>query len=44
MKNNDLLSFSTMKPKKQTVDYLLRFSKSLAVLETPKKRFLVSKN
>jgi len=44
MKKNNILSVKVLKPKKQTIDFLLKFSQSLAVIETAGKNFLVSKN
>lgn len=44
MKKNNILSVKVLKPKKQTIDFLLKFSQSLAVVETAGKNFLVSKN
>lgn len=44
MKKKDSLTVKILKPKKQTVDFILRFSQSLAALKMPKTTFLVSKN
>lgn len=44
MKKNDTLNEKLLKPKKQTVDFLLRFSKSIAVLKTPYKSEVIAKN
>lgn len=44
MKKNDTLHANTLKPKKQTVAFLLNFSKSIAVIRTRFKTQVVSKN
>lgn len=44
MKKNDLLKLSVLKPKRDTILLLLQFSKSLAVIKTKSKSYLVSKN
>lgn len=42
MKKNDSLKVKTLKPKKQTIDFLLNFSKSLEIVKS--KNYPVSKN
>ncbi|MGC4128809.1 MAG: hypothetical protein QM564_04455 [Bergeyella sp.] len=44
MKNNNTLSVKILKPKKQTVDFLLKFSKSIAVIGNEQKKYVISKN
>ena len=44
MKKNDTLNEKLLKPKKQTIDFLLSYSKNLAVLKTKSKNLTVSKN
>lgn len=44
MKKNDSLKVKTLKPKKQTVDFLLNFSKNLEVIKIKSKNFPISKN
>lgn len=44
MKKNDSLKVKTLKPKKQTVDFLLSFSKNLEVVKTRNKNYPISKN
>lgn len=44
MKNVYTLNENLLKPKKQTVDFLLFFSKSITVLKGKSKMHLVSKN
>ncbi|SHH82203.1 hypothetical protein SAMN05421866_3890 [Chryseobacterium oranimense] len=44
MKKNDSLKVKTLKPKKQTIDFLLNYSKSLELVKTKSKNFHVSKN
>lgn len=44
MKKNDSLKVKTLKPKKQTIDFLLNYSKSLEVVSTKNKNFPISKN
>lgn len=34
MKKNDTLNGKTLQPQKTTIDFLLRFSKSVAVIQT----------
>ena len=36
MKNNDSLKMKSLKPKKQTIDFLLNFSKNLEVVKIKK--------
>jgi len=44
MKKNDSLKVKTLKPKKQTIDFLLNYSKSLELVKTKSKNFPISKN
>ncbi|MFN1218624.1 MULTISPECIES: hypothetical protein [Chryseobacterium] len=44
MKKNDSLKVKTLKPKKQTIDFLLNYSKSLEMVKAKNKNFPVSKN
>ncbi|SHG78912.1 hypothetical protein SAMN02787100_4672 [Chryseobacterium sp. OV279] len=44
MKKNDSLKVKTLKPKKQTIDFLLNYSKSIEVVPTKNKNFPISKN
>ena len=44
MKKNYNLKNSVLTPKKATIDFLLSFSKSMAVIRTKNKSFVVSKN
>lgn len=44
MKKNDSLKVKTLKPKKQTIDFLLNYSKNLNVLKIKDKNYPVSKN
>lgn len=44
MKKNDSLKVKTLKPKKQTIDFLLNFSKSLEVVKSKSKNYPISKN
>jgi hypothetical protein len=44
MKKNDSLKVKTLKPKKQTIDFLLSYSKSLEVIKTKTKNYPVNKN
>ena len=44
MKKNDTLKTELLKPKKQTIDFLLSFSKSIEVLKFQSRIHLVSKN
>jgi len=44
MKKNYNLNTTVLTPKKATVDFLLSFSKSIAVIRTKKQSFVVSKN
>ncbi|WOC52528.1 hypothetical protein BPO_1881 [Bergeyella porcorum] len=45
MKNNNLLKLKLLKPKKQTIDFLLNYSKSIKVLSTAtNKSFVIMKN
>ncbi|WP_262483431.1 hypothetical protein [Chryseobacterium luteum] len=44
MNKNDSLKVKTLKPKKQTIDFLLNYSKSLEVVYAKNKNFPISKN
>lgn len=44
MKNIDSLKRKQMQPKKETVDFLLRFSKSVEAVKGKNRKFLISKN
>ncbi len=44
MKNNDSLKAKSLKPKKQTIDFLLSFSKSLEVVKVKNSHLHISKN
>ena len=44
MKKFDTLSKTPLLPNKETINFLLAFSKNVAVLKNKKKTFLVSKN
>ncbi len=44
MKKNDTLNENLLKPKRQTVDFLLNYSKSIVVLKTTSKNHIVSQN
>lgn len=44
MKNNDSLKAKSLKPKKQTIDFLLNFSKSLEVIKVKDSSIHISKN
>ncbi len=44
MKKNDSLKVKTLKPKKQTVDFLLNFSKNLGIVKIKDKNYSISKN
>lgn len=44
MKNNDSLKAKSFKPKKQTIDFLLKFSKNLEVMKVKDSHYHVTKN
>jgi len=44
MRKNDSLKVKTLKPKKETIDFLLNFSKNLEVLKIKDKNYPISKN
>jgi len=44
MKKNDSLKVKTLKPKKQTIDFLLNFSKNLEIVKIKSKNYPISKN
>ncbi|SDJ74352.1 hypothetical protein [Chryseobacterium jejuense] len=44
MKKNDSLKVKTLKPKKETIDFLLNFSKSLEIVKSKSKNYPITKN
>ncbi|MDR6129682.1 hypothetical protein [Chryseobacterium sp. SORGH_AS_1175] len=44
MRKNDSLKVKTLKPKKQTIEFLLSYSKSLEVVKVREKNYPISKN
>lgn len=44
MKKNDSLKTKMLKPKKKTIDFLLKFSKNIDVVKVSDKYYHVSKN
>lgn len=44
MKKIDSLNKKILKPRKQTIDFLLSFSKSIDVIQIREKNYLISKN
>ncbi len=44
MRKNDSLKVKALKPKKQTIEFLLSFSKSVEVVKTLGKNYPISKN
>lgn len=44
MKKLDTLKAKKLKPKKSTVAFLLKFSKSIEIVRTPEETFIISKN
>lgn len=44
MKKNDTLKKTILKPKRQTIDFLLKFSKSLEIIKIKDRSFLIVKN
>ncbi|SFK23486.1 hypothetical protein SAMN05421692_3774 [Chryseobacterium indologenes] len=44
MKKNDSLKVKTLKPKKQTIDFLLNFSKSIEIVKSKSKNYPIQKN
>ena len=44
MKNNYSLKTPVLNPKKSTVNFLLNYSKNIAVLTSNEKKFIISKN
>ncbi len=44
MKKNDSLKVKALKPRKETIDFLLSYSKSLEVVKTKTKNYPISKN
>ncbi len=44
MKNDDSLKTKILKPQKETIQFLLNFSKSIEVVKIKKKLYHISKN
>jgi len=44
MRKNDSLKVKALKPKKETIDFLLNFSKNIDVVKTKSKNYPISKN
>ncbi|MDR6515190.1 hypothetical protein [Chryseobacterium camelliae] len=44
MRKDDSLKVKTLKPKKQTIEFLLSYSKSLEVVKVREKNYPISKN
>ncbi|PJJ64815.1 hypothetical protein CLV73_3184 [Chryseobacterium geocarposphaerae] len=44
MKKNDSLKVKALKPKKETIEFLLSYSKSLEIVKTKAKNYPISKN
>lgn len=44
MKSNDSLKTKSLKPKKETIDFLLRFSKNLEVIKIKNNLCQITKN
>ncbi|WP_426274516.1 hypothetical protein ACN9MN_10215 [Chryseobacterium sp. S-02] len=44
MKKNDSLKVKALKPKKETIEFLLNYSKSLEIVKTKAKNYPISKN
>ena len=44
MKKFDILSKQDLLPKKETINFILAFSKNVAVVKNKRKTFLISKN
>lgn len=44
MKKNDTIAVNVLIPKKQTIDFLLKFSKCIAVIEVGNRDHVVFKN
>lgn len=44
MKKNDTLKETVLKPRKQTIEFLLSYSKSIEILKTKSKNHTVLKN
>ncbi|WP_262904148.1 hypothetical protein [Chryseobacterium tagetis] len=44
MKKNDSLKVKTLKPKKETIEFLLSYSKSLEIIKTKAKNYPITKN
>lgn len=44
MKNNDFLLTKTLKPRAQTLRFLLQFSKSITITQGQKQKYLLHKN
>lgn len=44
MKENDTLKEKVLNPKKQTIDFLIQYSRSIKMVKGKRKSFLISKN
>ncbi len=44
MRKNDSLKVKTLKPKKETIDFLLSFSKNLEIVKIKNKNYPITKN
>jgi len=44
MKKNDSLKVKALKPKKETIEFLLNYSKSVEIVKTKTKNYPISKN
>jgi len=44
MRKNDSLKVTTLKPKKETIEFLLNYSKNIDVVKTKSKNYPISKN
>ncbi|MDQ0592500.1 hypothetical protein QFZ37_000869 [Chryseobacterium ginsenosidimutans] len=44
MRKNDSLKVKTLKPKKQTIEFLLSFSKNLEIVKSKNKSYPIFKN
>ncbi|WP_291881299.1 hypothetical protein [Chryseobacterium sp.] len=44
MKKNDSLKVKALKPKKETIEFLLSYSKSLEIIKTKAKNYPITKN
>ncbi len=44
MRKNDSLKVKALKPKKETIEFLLNYSKNIDVVKTKSKNYPISKN